>query len=190
MDLVRAYCHGEFSEDVVKVRTSVGCAVLCGASEMATAGADRVGGSAARTRSRWAVQIEPRWQPAPSCVCDADCLACGQGLTVAPSPRLPFYHLQGNFVLIYELLDEVLDHGYPQVGGGTAVVLQLIASHPGCSALLLGQRCLCTLRCACQLSMHAPSLAASAACAACPPDRQPAMLCCAALCCRSPTPPS
>jgi hypothetical protein len=41
VDLVRAYCHGEFSEEVVK----------------------------------------------------------------------------GNFVLIYELLDEVLDHGYPQVGG-------------------------------------------------------------------------
>ena len=26
--------------------------------------------------------------------------------------------VKGNFVLLYELLDEVLDHGYPQVGAG------------------------------------------------------------------------
>lgn len=29
---------------------------------------------------------------------------------------VPHASSQGNFVLIYELLDEVLDHGYPQVG--------------------------------------------------------------------------
>lgn len=46
---------------------------------------------------RRGVCTPPRVQPA---------LTCPRKLLV----------LQGNFVLIYELLDEVLDHGYPQVG--------------------------------------------------------------------------
>lgn len=30
--------------------------------------------------------------------------------------------IRDNFVLVYELLDEVMDHGYPQVRCGDAVV--------------------------------------------------------------------
>lgn len=35
--------------------------------------------------------------------------------------RIILQVIKGNFVLIYELLDEVLDHGYPQVGAVPAV---------------------------------------------------------------------
>ena len=99
------------------------------------------------------------------------------------SPRPVFYHVQGNFVLIYELLDEVLDHGYPQVGG-TAEVLQLIASQPEClaespcRAKLIGP----ALCCAHQLEARA-----SFQRTACPAGMVTTLPCCAALQITDPT---